>query len=256
MNKKCPGNADVWNSYVTPAPAYPSWRHQTIGDSKTREGYPGSLKPQLFGDCLKSVISAILQEKLFTEVFFPCISGPLDSWFLARQPKSTSTELLFWGCGSWKRYWPQYSGRELQNICPDFLLFFFLMQVTIRYFSTNLWAAPVTTTALLIDQRPWSASTQRQELRLRTPRCCLWHGALGASSAPSAQPSAPRGPALEVSRFYSVTLGLSFAIFLHTSRFCVFPGEKGKSFFKLCRHRLAVGKHGECRREGTCCLDY
>lgn len=92
--------------------------------------------------------------------------------------------------------------------------------------------------------------------RARRGRSCVWHGALGASSAPSAQPSAPRGPALEVSRFYSVTLGLSFAIFLHTSRFCVFPGEKGKSFFKLCRHRLAVGKHGECRREGTCCLDY
>lgn len=94
-------------------------------DSKTREGYPGSRKPQLFGDCLKSVISAILQEKLFTKVFFPCISGPLDSWFLARQLKSTSTELLYWGCGFWKRYWPQYSGREPQNICPDFLLFFF-----------------------------------------------------------------------------------------------------------------------------------
>lgn len=184
--------------------------------------------------------------------FFPCISGPLDSWLLARQPKFTSTELLFWGCGSWKRHWPRHSDKELPKVCPDFY-FFFLIQVAVRYFSTNLWAARVTVTILPINA---------PELRPRRGRssicaslgCCLWHGDHRDVLSHQCPALTPRRPALEEPCSYNLTLGLAFAVFLRISRTWVLPEEKDKSFFKFCRHRLAVMKQLDiANAEGKAC---
>ncbi|OPJ81034.1 hypothetical protein AV530_000180 [Patagioenas fasciata monilis] len=132
-------------------------------------------------------------------------------------------------------------------------------QVTIRYFSTNLWAAPVATTTLLIHQRPRAASAQRQELCLRTPRCCLRHGTLGVSSATSAQPSAPRGPALEGSCIGRVLLlqRYPWAFLRHLpSHFQVLSISWGKGWelFQSPQARVGSGEttgRRECKREGS-----
>lgn len=56
-------------SYMTHTPAYLSWRHQATTCILKQEGNPGSLKLQVFWDCLKSLISAIAQENLFIKDF-------------------------------------------------------------------------------------------------------------------------------------------------------------------------------------------
>lgn len=245
---KCSENAGVWSLLTDACSSLPKLDTPGCPDSKTRGGHPGWLNLQVSRDCQKEFNFCYITGKTVHKGFFsPCISGPLDSWFLARPLRFTSTVLLFWSCGSWKHSCPQYSGKELQKkyilTIYSFLIKKFLqnsreiLSFCLYHLMTYLsWGH------LLPGAPPaWASGTA---LTPGQPQC-----------HPHMLQPCHRMPLmgmwpLEEPSFGKITLEPSFATFHHISRIRVFLGQKAlprntstllsSGGSMVCRHIAAI----------------
>lgn len=236
-------------SHMTHTPAYLSWRHQATTCILKQEGNPGSLKLQVFWDCLKSLISAIAQEKLFIKDFSHVF---LALWTLGSLPDNLSPPAQ-WCCSGAADLDSAIDPNTQTRSCKKYVLpffFFFLTKVIIRYFSTNLWAAPATT-SMLSSHVPELWACRSRSSTHASLWCFLRHqdrqDAFGHQCHPHVlQPchhtvvSGMRP--LEELCFYTVILGLPLPPSITFPGSEYFLGKWRWVFFKFSRHSLAAVK--------------